>query len=158
MIHDEVEILYVEDDAADIELTLAAMRRNKMANVIHIARDGGEALDFLLCRGQHADRAFLTPKLVLLDLKLPKVDGLEMLRAIRNDPRTELVPVVMLTSSKEQSDMIDSYKLHVNSYVQKPVDFEKFQQIVRQLGFYWLIVNQAAPAESSQAMASGKSS
>ncbi len=158
MIHDEVEILYVEDDAADIELTLAAMRRNKMANVIHIARDGGEALDFLLCRGQHADRAFLTPKLVLLDLKLPKVDGLETLRAIRNDPRTELVPVVMLTSSKEQSDMIDSYKLHVNSYVQKPVDFEKFQQIVRQLGFYWLIVNQAAPAESSQAMASGKSS
>ena len=158
MIHDEVEILYVEDDAADVELTLAAMRRNKMANVIHIARDGGEALDFLLCRGQHADRAFLTPKLVLLDLKLPKVDGLETLRAIRNDPRTELVPVVMLTSSKEQSDMIDSYKLHVNSYVQKPVDFEKFQQIVRQLGFYWLIVNQAAPAESSQAMASGKSS
>jgi CheY-like chemotaxis protein len=157
MIHDEVEILYVEDDAADVELTLAAMRRSKMANIIHIARDGQEALDFLLCRGAHADRAFLTPKLVLLDLKLPRIDGLEVLRAIRSDPRTELIPVVMLTSSKEQRDMIDSYKLRVNSYIQKPVDFTKFQQIVQHLSYYWLIANQAAPAESSQATASGKS-
>jgi CheY-like chemotaxis protein len=95
--------------------------------------------------------------LVLLDLKLPKVNGLEVLQAIRNDPRTELVPVVILTSSKEQRDLIDSYKLHVNSYVQKPVDFEKFQQIVQQLGLYWLIVNQPAPAQTSTATASGKS-
>lgn len=157
MIHDAVEILYVEDDAADVELTLAAMRRAKMANAIHIARDGEEALDFLLCQGEHAERAFLAPKLVLLDMKLPRVDGLEVLRAIRQDPRTELIPVVMLTSSQEQRDMIDSYKLRVNSYVQKPVDFEKFQQIVQQLGFYWLMVNQAAHPESSKAMASGKS-
>jgi two-component system response regulator len=134
MIHDEVEILYVEDDAADVELTLAAMRRSKMANTIHIARDGAEALDFILCKGSHSGREFLSPKLVLLDLKLPKVNGLEVLRAIRNDPRTEFVPVVILTSSTEQRDLIDSYKLHVNSSVQKPVDFEKFQQIVQQLG------------------------
>jgi len=156
MIHHEVEILYVEDDAGDVELTLAALRRANMANAVHIARDGEEALDFLLCRGQYAGRTFLAPKLVLLDLKLPRVDGLEVLRAIREDTRTELVPVVMLTSSKEQRDIIDSYKLRVNSFVQKPVDFEKFQQIVQQLGLYWLIVNQLARAES-QAMAAGKS-
>jgi len=157
MIHEEVDILYVEDDAADVELTLAAMRRSKMANTIHIARDGAEALDFLFCRGEHARREFLAPKFVLLDLKLPKINGLEVLRALRNDPRTELVPVVILTSSKEQRDLIDSYKLHVNSYVQKPVDFEQFQQIVQQLGLYWLIVNQPAPARPLATVASGKS-
>ena|SRR5438270_10603526 len=157
MIHDEVEILYVEDDAADVELTLAAMRRSKMANTIHVARDGAEALDFIFCQGSHTGREFLAPKLVLLDLKLPKVNGIEVLRAIRSDPRTEFVPVVILTSSLEQKDLIDSYKLHVNSYVQKPVDFEKFQQIVQQLGLYWLIVNQSVPAKTpAAAMASGK--
>jgi len=145
----EVEILYVEDDLADIELTLAAMRRSKMANTIHIAHDGVEALDFLFCRGPYAAREFFTPRFVLLDLKLPKVNGMEVLRAIRNDPRTALVPVVIMTSSREQRDMIDSYRLHVNSYVQKPVDFEIFQQIVQQLGLYWLIVNQPAPAKTS---------
>jgi len=151
MIHDEVEILYVEDDPADAELTLAAMRRSKMANTIHIARDGAEALDFLFCQGPHSGREFLAPKFVLLDLKLPKVNGIEVLRAIRSDPQTEFVPVVILTSSLEQKDLIDSYKLHVNSYVQKPVDFEKFQQIVQQLGLYWLIVNQPVPAKTSAA-------
>src|SRR5437762_13355807 len=120
------------------------MRRAKIANAIHIARDGEETLDFLLCQREHAERAFLARKLVLLDMKLPRVDGFDVLRAIRQDPRTELIPVVMLTSSKEQRGMIDSYKLHVNSYVQKPVDSEKFQHIVQQLGFYWLMVNQAA--------------
>lgn len=155
MTHDEVQILYVEDDAADAELTLAAMRRSKMANTIHIARDGVEALDFLFCRGAHAGREFISPKFVLLDLKLPKVGGIEVLRAIRSDPRTELIPVVVLTSSKEQKDITETYKLHVNSYVQKPVDFDKFQQIVQQLGLYWLIVNQSAPKVTVPAKAAG---
>jgi CheY-like chemotaxis protein len=151
----QVEILYVEDDEADVELTLAAMRRSKMANTIHIARDGVEALDFLFCRGPYAEREFLAPRFVLLDLKLPKVNGLEVLRAVRNDPRTALIPVVILTSSKEQRDMVNSYQLHVNSYVQKPVDFEAFQEIVQQLGLYWLIVNQPAPNVSDSTASGG---
>jgi two-component system, response regulator len=146
MTHSEVDILYVEDDAADVELTVAALRRSKLANAIHIARDGVEALDFLFCRGPHANREFLAPKFVLLDFKLPKVNGLEVLKAIRNDARTELIPVVIMTSSNEQRDLMDSYKLHVNSYIQKPVDFGKFQNIVEQLGLYWLVVNQPVPA------------
>src|SRR5262245_33178521 len=124
MTHKGVHILYVEDDPADAELTLTAMRRSKMADTIHIVRDGEEALDFIFCRGRYAEREFVPPKFVILDLKLPKIGGLEVLKAIRSDPRTELIPVVVLTSSKEQRDIIDSYKLHVNSYVQKPVDFE----------------------------------
>src|SRR4029077_4986804 len=116
MTHDEVDILYVEDDAADIELTLVALRRGRIANQIQVARDGAEALDFLFCRGVYANRQFLTPKLVLLDMKLPKVDGLEVLRAIREDERTNMIPVVVLTSSNQQQDIVDSYKLHVNSY------------------------------------------
>jgi CheY-like chemotaxis protein len=151
--HDQVDILYVEDDQADIELTLAAMRRGKMANTIHIARDGAEALDFLFCRGAHSTREFHAPKFVLLDLKLPKISGIEVLRAIRGNPGTDLIPVVILTSSNEQRDLIDSYQLHVNSYIQKPVDFGQFQQIVQQLGLYWLIVNQSAPAKTSAAKA-----
>jgi CheY-like chemotaxis protein len=151
MSYDEVEILYVEDDPADVELTLAALRRGQIANRIYIARDGVEALDFLFCRGPHINRDFLVPRFVLLDLKLPKVSGIEVLRAIRSEPRTELIPVVILTSSTEQRDLIDSYQLHVNSYIQKPVDFGQFQQIVEQLGMYWLIVNQPAPAKASAA-------
>jgi len=150
MRHDEIEILYVEDDPSDVELTMAAMRRSKMANTIYIARDGAEALDFLFCRGPHAAREYVSPKFVLLDLKLPKIGGIDVLRAIRNDPRTELVPVIVLTSSNEQRDIIETYKLRVNSYVQKPVDFEKFQQIVQQLGLYWLIVNQSPGTTTSQ--------
>lgn len=142
MTNDEVEILYVEDNAADAELTLVALRRSRLANPIHIARDGEEALNFLFCRGPHANRQFAMPKLVLLDMKLPKVDGLEVLQAIRQDERTKLVPVVVLTSSTEQKDLVESYKLGSNSYIQKPVNFDQFQQLVGQLGLYWLVVNQ----------------
>jgi two-component system response regulator len=148
MTHDEVEILYVEDNASDVELTLVALRRNRIANRIHIARDGEEALNFLFCRGSYADREFLAPKLVLLDMKLPKVDGLEVIQAVREDDRTKMIPVVVLTSSNEQKDMVESYKLHVNSYIQKPVDFDQFQQVVQQLGLYWLVVNQTPQPES----------
>jgi CheY-like chemotaxis protein len=142
MTHDEVEILYVEDSAADVELTLVALRRSRLANPIHIARDGVEALDFLFYRGPYADRTFLAPKLVLPDMKLPKEDGLEVLRAIREDERTKLVPVVVLTSSTEQRDMVESYRLGINSYIQKPVDFQQFQKLVQHLGLYRLVVNQ----------------
>lgn len=144
--HDEVEILLVEDNPADLELTLIALRASKLANTIHIARDGAEALDFLFCQGAYASRGFSVPKVVLLDLKLPKVDGLEVLQAIRDDERTKWLPVVVLTSSSEQKDILRSYKLHVNSYIQKPVDFDQFHQTIRQLGFYWLVVNHAPPA------------
>jgi len=148
MANGEVEILYVEDDDADVELTLIALEEFRIANAIHVARDGVEALDFLFSRGPHSNRSFSLPKFVLLDLKLPKISGLEVLQAIRNDERTRTVPVVVLTSSKEQVDMIDSYKLGVNSYIQKPVDFEQFQKTIRQLGLYWLVVNQAPPMYS----------
>lgn len=154
MTHDEIEILYVEDNALDVELTLVALNRSRVANRVHIARDGEEALQFLFCRGPHAGTPFHAPKLVLLDMKLPKVDGLEVLQAIRSDPRTAMIPVVVLTSSNEQRDMLESYRLHVNSYIQKPVDFDTFQQVVQQLGMYWLVVNQTPlpatlPAQST---------
>jgi len=125
-----------------------ALRRSRVVNSIHIARDGAEALDFLFCRGPFASRDFSAPRVVLLDLKLPKVDGIEVLQAIRQDERTKLIPVVVMTSSMEQKDMVESYKLHVNSYIQKPVDFDQFQQVVQQLGLYWLVVNQPPPQES----------
>jgi len=149
MSNDEVEILYIEDNAADVELTLVALRRTRIANRIHVARDGAEALDFLFCRGTYADRQFLPPKLILLDMKLPKVDGLEVLHAIRENELTKLIPVVVLTSSNEQKDMLESYKLYVNSYIQKPVDFDQFQRVVQQLGLYWLVANQTPLPESS---------
>jgi two-component system response regulator len=151
MTHDEVEILYIEDNAADVELTLVALRRHKITNPIQVARDGAEALDFLFCRRAYATREFLAPKLVLLDMKLPKVDGLEVLHAIREDERTRMIPVVVLTSSNEQKDMVESYKLHVNSYIQKPVDFDQFQQVVQQLVLYWLVVNQTPMPEGPSA-------
>jgi two-component system response regulator len=150
---DQVEILYVEDNSADVELTLIALRRNRVINRVQIAGDGAEALDFLFCRGAHADRVFVNPKLVLLDMKLPKVDGLEVLQAIRADERTAMIPVVVLTSSDEQRDIVESYKLHVNSYIQKPVDFDVFQNVVQQLGLYWLVVNRTPQRESSPASA-----
>src|SRR6185503_9659859 len=142
MANEAIEILYVEDDPSDIELTLLSFKDAGLTNKLHIARDGAEALDFLLCRGPHASRDFLAPRLVLLDLKLPKVSGLEVLQAIRSDERTKSVPVVVLTSSREQRDLIDSYKLGVNSYIQKPVDFEQFNNTIRQMGLYWLVVNK----------------
>jgi two-component system response regulator len=148
----EVEILLVDDSAEDVELTVLALRRNQLCNKIHVAEDGAEALDFLFCRGPHRDRAFSNPpKLVLLDLKLPKVDGIGVLRAIRGDVRTKTIPVVILTSSKEQNDLIDGYNLGVNAYIQKPVDFEKFSDTIRQVGMFWMLVNQAPPPGASVA-------
>jgi two-component system response regulator len=142
----EVEILLVEDSAEDAELTIRALRRHKIANEICVVEDGAEALDFLFCRGSYQGRAFVhPPKLVLLDLKLPKLSGIEVLRAIRADERTRAIPVVVLTSSKEERDLIDGYKLGVNAYAQKPVDFEQFSATVGQIGMFWMLVNQAPP-------------
>jgi two-component system, response regulator len=144
---DEIEILLVEDNPGDVELTLHAFRHNHLANPIQVANDGEEALDYLFARGAHRKRARERPlKLVLLDLKLPKVDGLEVLRAIKGDPRLKVTPVVVLTSSLEEKDLVESYHLGVNSYIQKPVDFEKFREIVKNLSLYWLLVNQPPPA------------
>ncbi len=142
----EAEILLVEDSDADAELTIHTLRKNQLANRIHVATDGEQALNFLFCRGPHQDRSLKhPPKLILLDLKLPKVDGIEVLQAIKNDERTRPIPVIVLTSSKEQVDLVNSYRLGVNSYVQKPVDFGKFEETIRQLGMYWLLVNQPPP-------------
>ncbi|MBD1834842.1 response regulator [Cyanobacteria bacterium FACHB-472] len=138
------EILLVEDNPNDVELALLALRRNKISNHIHIARDGEEALNFIFRKGTFADRNLNNnPKLILLDLKLPKIDGLEVLQTIKSDPQTRKIPVVMLTSSCEECDIVDSYQLGVNSYIVKPVDFEQFTEAVRQLGLYWLVLNQS---------------
>ena len=146
MTTDDVEILLVEDNPMDLELTLHALRKEHLCNNIPVARDGEEALDFLFCRGAYSHRSMdKPPKLVILDLKLPKVDGLEVLRMIKNDPRTRAIPVIILTSSKEDRDLVESYKLGVNSYIQKPVDFDQFRDTVKQLGLYWLVVNQPPP-------------
>ncbi|MCU1303330.1 MAG: two-component system response regulator [Candidatus Sulfotelmatobacter sp.] len=143
----EVEILLVDDSAEDVELTVLALRRHKLSNDIQIAEDGAEALDFLFCRGPHKERSFShPPKLVLLDLKLPKVDGLEVLKEIRGNERTKAIPVVILTSSKEQRDLIDGYNLGVSAYIQKPVDFDQFSETIRQIGMFWLLINQPPPA------------
>lgn len=144
----DTHILLVEDNADDLELTLHALRSNNLANNIEVARDGEEALDFIFRRGQFTNRARDSqPSLVLLDLKLPKVDGLEVLREIRNNAATRTVPVVILTSSREERDLVAGYQLGVNSYIQKPVDFKQFRDTVRQLGLYWLVVNQPPPAD-----------
>jgi two-component system response regulator len=149
MSHEEVEILLVEDSAEDVELTLMALQKNNLANKVHVARDGQQALDFLFCVGAHSERKFdKPPRFILLDLKLPKVDGLQVLRAIKNDPRTQALPVVVMTSSKEQRDLLEGYKLGVNSYIQKPIDFTQFREVVKQLGYYWLVINQAPPSQS----------
>ena len=139
-----VEILLVEDSPDDVELTLHALQEGNLANRIQVARDGAEALEFLFGTGEYAGRrAEDTPKLVLLDLKMPKVDGLEVLRRVKSDPRTKTVPVVVLTSSEEERDIVESYQLGVNSYVTKPVDFEQFTEAVRQLGLYWMLFNRS---------------
>ena len=137
-------ILLVADNPDDVTLTLRALKKNNLLNEVIVARDGVEALDFLFCEGNYANRApEHLPELILLDLKLPKVDGLEVLKRIRANGRTKLLPVVILTSSNEQSDIISGYELGVNSYIRKPVDFEQFIEAVRQLGLYWLVLNQA---------------
>lgn len=144
-----VEILLVEDNPSDVELTVHALRRNNLANRIEVVRDGEEALDFLFCQEAFSKRSFeQPPKLVLLDLKLPKVDGIDVLRRVKSDPRTRAIPVVVLTSSREELDMLQSYQLGVNSYIQKPMDFDQFREVVRQLGLYWLVVNQPPPREA----------
>ncbi len=138
-----VEILLVEDSPEDLELTCRALQRANLGNHIHIARDGAEALEFIFCEGPHADRRIEdSPKLILLDLKLPKVDGLDVLQAIKGDPRTRHIPIVVLTSSKEQGDVVKSYRMGVNSYIVKPVDFDGFNAAVQDLGMYWLLLNQ----------------
>jgi CheY-like chemotaxis protein len=139
-----VEILLVEDNLSDLELALHSLRSSKLSNQIEVVRDGAEALDFIFCTGPYAHRDIENkPKLILLDLKLPKVDGLEVLKRIKSDPRTCRIPVVVLTSSREDGDIVDSYQLGVNSYIVKPVDFEQFTEAVRQIGFYWLLLNQS---------------
>jgi CheY-like chemotaxis protein len=139
----EVEILLVEDNQDDLDMTLRALRKANLANKIHTARDGAEALEFVFCQGAFAARKFENPpKVILLDLKLPKIDGMEVLKRIKGDPRTKVIPVVVLTSSKEQKDVIESYNLGVNSYLVKPVNFEGFAAAIAELGMYWLLLNQ----------------
>ena len=148
---EELDILLVEDNQDDVDLALHALRREKLANSIFVVRDGEEALDFLFCSGPYADRnAAQMPKLVLLDLKLPKIDGLDVLRQLRADPRTTTLPVVIMTSSKEEKDVANGYHLGVNSYIQKPVDFEQFRQTVKTIGLYWLLINQRPQNHSAK--------
>lgn len=139
----QVEILLVEDNPNDAELALRALKKNNLANNVATVTDGAEALEFIFARGAFSNRKIENgPKVILLDLKLPKVDGLEVLRAVKGDPRTKIIPVVVLTSSKEESDVVESYKLGVNSYIVKPVEFDKFVAAVKDLGLYWLLLNQ----------------
>lgn len=139
-------ILLVEDDPDDEALTLRALKKNRILNEVKVARDGVEALDYLLGRGDYAGRSTRSlPQVVLLDLRLPKLDGLEVLRQLRADNRTCLLPIVVLTSSDEERDIVESYRLGANSYVRKPVDFAQFSEAVRQLGLYWLVLNEGLP-------------
>jgi len=138
-----IEILLIEDSPADVELTLHALKKNNLTNRIQVVRDGQEALDFIFATGAFSDRrGDDRPRVILLDLKLPKVDGLEVLKRLKSDLRTRTIPVVVLTSSREERDIVESYELGVNSYIVKPVDFEQFTEAVRHLGLYWLLLNQ----------------
>ena len=138
-------ILLADDSSMDVELTLRALQPYQIVNKIDVARDGDEALDYLYCRGPFADRGKGNPILILLDLKMPKVDGIEVLRQIRAEPALKLIPVVVLTSSREQQDIVESYALGVNAYIVKPVQFEKFMAAVQQLGVFWLLINEPPP-------------
>lgn len=143
MNYQQVEILLAEDSSADAEMTLRTLKRRGIANNIEWVRDGAEALEYLYCEGRYAQRSNGVPKLVLLDLKMPKVDGLQVLRRMKADARTRTIPVVVMTSSREEGDLIASYSLGVNSYVVKPVDFSEFAETVAQVGMYWMIANEA---------------
>ena len=143
MTQQTVEILLVEDNPNDVELTLHALKENNLSNHIEVVRDGEEALEFIFATGSYAGRSRdQRPKLILLDLKLPKVNGLEVLKRLKSDPLTKMIPVVVLTSSREEPDIVESYELGVNSYIVKPVDFEQFTEAVRHLGLYWLLMNE----------------
>jgi two-component system response regulator len=142
----DVEILLVEDNLNDVKLALHAFQMQNLANRVLVVRDGAEALEFIFCTGRYADRQMENgPKVILLDLKLPLVDGLEVLRQIKADPRTHMIPIVIMTASNEERDLVESYKLGVNSYIVKPVDFDQFMEVVRQLGYYWLLINKQPP-------------
>ena len=141
-----LNVLLIEDNPDDAELTIRALKKHNLANGVHLVKDGQEALDFIFAEGDYTDREVTNgPKVILLDLKLPKVDGLEVLRRLRADERTKLTPAVILTSSKEEQDVVNSYKLGANSYVRKPVDFTRFAEAARQLGLYWLVINEPPP-------------
>lgn len=145
-----IEILLVEDNPADLKMTLHALKSGKVANHIQVARDGAEALEFIFCEGAFSARNINDrPKVILLDLKLPKVDGLEVLARVKGDPRTRNIPVVIMTSSNEQSDVASSYDLGVNSYIVKPVNFESFAKAVQELGMYWMLLNQVPIPEAT---------
>ena len=147
MASNEVEILLVEDSAEDAELTLRALKKHNLANNVVNVTDGEEALDFVFARAKYGHRKVENgPRMILLDLKLPKVDGLEVLKTIKGDLRTRIIPVIVLTSSKEERDVVESYRLGVNSYIVKPVDFDKFVDAVREIGYYWLLLNQSPAA------------
>ena len=145
-------ILVVEDDPRDVELTLTALDEYKLANEVVLARDGKEALDYLHCREQFASRSDESPAVILLDLKLPKVNGLEVLQQIRSDERLKMIPVVVLTSSHEEKDMLTSYQLGVNAYVVKPVDFHEFVNAVKELGMFWAVINQPPPGSKKKVL------
>jgi two-component system response regulator len=149
MTENSVEILLVEDNPNDVELTLHAFKKHNLANRIQVVRDGAEALDFLFGSGAHKERDINQhPRVILLDLKLPKIDGLEVLKRVKTDPRTKMIPVVVLTSSREESDRVESYKLGANSYICKPVDFDQFTESMLTLGMYWLLLNEPPPPAS----------
>ena len=147
--YQHVEILLVEDSSADAEMTLRTLKRRGIANDIEWVRDGVEAMEFLRCEGRWASRRNGHPRLVLLDLKMPRMDGLEVLRQLKADARTRHIPVVMMTSSREEGDLVASYSLGVNSYIVKPVDFEHFAETVAQVGMYWVLANQTAPESAT---------
>jgi two-component system, response regulator len=152
----EIDILLVDDSQDDVDLTLHALRAENLANKVFVARDGEEALDFLFCSGPHAQRSFdRPPKLVLLDLKLPKLDGMQVLKQVKSDPRTKNIPVVMMTSSREERDLVSGYNLGANSYLQKPVDFEEFRKMVKLSGLYWLVINQP-PVTNGKSQVTGQ--
>lgn len=143
-------ILMVEDDPKDVELTLTALDDYKLANEVVVTRDGEEALDYLYCRGKFETRSSDNPAVLLLDLKLPKIDGLEVLQQIKSDEKLKMIPVVVLTSSHEEKDMVTSYKLGVNAYVVKPVDFHEFVNAVKELGVFWALINQPPPGSAKK--------